>query len=506
MKRAWLSAVLSALLAAPGAAQQGELGVNLSWWTNYHPEWVFVDAFKGAAEWVPQRVVGGPWNTGEPIAQRPDGYPAWLAPGQAVCTLMFKDIRGRYPGGRYIVLWDGDGDLELLDDARPVAVERNRIDIDVTPRDGIRLRIIRTNPNDPVHNIRVIPAGFLSTYETQPFHPQFLANWRGFKLLRFMDWMRTGEPIAEWSERPTPDYYSQATSRGVAVEYMILLANLLDADAWFCLPHLASEDYARQLGRTVAQGLEPGRRVYLEYSNECWNNAFVQARWCRDEGMRRQLSSNPFEAQLRFYSQRAIELMRVAHAELAPTHQVIRVLAAQNAGPWTGVAIMDWRDAWREAEALAVAPYFGDELGDPATQHQVAQWPTERVFAECWVDLERTFVATAEHARNARARGLTLIGYEGGQHLVGWGGAQDNQTLTDLFIAANRHPAMFFLYMAYLNRWEAVGGGPIAAYYSTGAPSKWGSWGALEWAAQDPLTAPKYLALWLWNVGYRIPL
>src|SRR5690606_20570053 len=87
MKRAWLSAVLSALLAAPGAAQQGELGVNLSWWTNYHPEWVFVDAFKGAAEWVPQRVVGGPWNTGEPIAQRPDGYPAWLAPGQAVCTL-----------------------------------------------------------------------------------------------------------------------------------------------------------------------------------------------------------------------------------------------------------------------------------------------------------------------------------------------------------------------------------------------------------------------------------
>jgi hypothetical protein len=65
---------------------------------------------------------------------------------------------------------------------------------------------------------------------------------------------------------------------------------------------------------------------------------------------------------------------------------------------------------------------------------------------------------------------------------------------------------MFFLYMAFLEGWTATGAKGIAAYYSTGRPGRYGSWGALEWAEQDPLTAPKYFALRLWVDGFRIGL
>lgn len=483
------------------------LGVNLSWWTSFHPEWVFVDAFKGASEWVSQRPVGGPWDTGEPIARTPDGYPARFNANQVAAVAMFKSLSGRYPGGRYVILWDGDGDLEVKEDATIVSRNGNRIEADVTPNEAIVLRILRTNPSDPVRNVRVILPGFEVTYRTRPFHPRFLANWRGFKTLRFMDWMRTnGSLQSSWANRPTPTYFSQATDIGVAVEHMVDLCNELDADAWFCLPHLCTDDYARQFARVVAARLERGRRAILEYSNECWNGGFEQARYCQREGVRLQLSSDPFEAQLRFYSQRAVELFRIAHQELAPTHQVVRVLSSQNVNTWVATTMVDWRNAHRELEAIAVAPYFGYTLGDPSRQGQVSQMSIDEVLAECWRDLGPTLASTRNTVVAARQRGLDVLGYEGGQHLVGFGGAENNTQLTNLFIATNRDPRMLWLYMALLEGWTAAGAKDLAAYYTTGRPGRYGSWGALEWAEQDPLTAPKYLALRIWAAGFRIGL
>lgn len=496
------SGVAFAQTVAPVApalrARGAPVGVNLGQWTNYSPEVVFVDAFKGASDWVSQRVVGGPWDTGEPIATNADGYPASLNTDQAVAALMFKDISGRYPGGRYVVLWDGDGDLQVGHDAVLVRRSGNRIEADVSPRDGIMLRIVRTNPSNPVRNVRVVMPGHEATYLAQPFHSQFLASWQGFKVIRFMDWMRTGNLQANWSDRPTPSSFSQATSKGVALEHMIDLCNRLEVDPWVCLPHLATDDYVRQFARMIATRLDRTRKVYLEYSNECWHTVFPQGRYCRSEGARLQLSNDPFEAQLRFYSQRAVELFRVARQELVASHALVRVLETQNVNAWVGTTMLDWRNAWQEVEALAVAPYFGYDLGAPSRQHEVSQWSVDQVLAECEREIGTTLRGSAANIAAARQRGIEVIGYEAGQHLVGYGGAENNTALTNLFIAANRHPRMFSLYMTLLEGWSALGGGVVAHYHSTGKPSKWGSWGTLEWGGQDPYTAPKYVALRWW--------
>jgi hypothetical protein len=88
-----------------------------------------------------------------------------------------------------------------------------------------------------------------------------------------------------------------------------------------------------------------------------------------------------------------------------------------------------------------------------------------------------------------------LVAYEGGQHLAGYGGAEQHEALTQLFIAANRHPRMQDIYLTYLRTWQSLGGGLFMAFTDIAQPSQYGSWGALESVTQDPTTAPKYQAL-----------
>jgi len=90
---------------------------------------------------------------------------------------------------------------------------------------------------------------------------------------------------------------------------------------------------------------------------------------------------------------------------------------------------------------------------------------------------------------------VRLVAYEGGQHLAGHGGAENNEKLTQLFHAANHHPGMRDLYLEDLRNWQDAGGDLFCVLSSMGRYSKWGSWGLLEYAGQDPKTAPKYQAV-----------
>ena len=87
-----------------------------------------------------------------------------------------------------------------------------------------------------------------------------------------------------------------------------------------------------------------------------------------------------------------------------------------------------------------------------------------------------------------------LLAYEGGQSLVGIGSVTYNQSITNLFIAANRDPRMGDIYAKMLENWRDAGGGLFMHFLSVGQFSKFGSWGALENMLQQ--TSPKYGALY----------
>lgn len=492
--------LVGSLLAANFSHAQtphAPVGLNLAGVVDWSTQLVFVDVFKQAREWIPQRVSGGAWDTGEPLSLTSEGWIAALASGQAAGTLMTRDLAGHYPAGQYVCLYDGEGQIEFGFDASVASRQAGRIVLNVTPGNGgIYLKLTATNAANPIRNIRVLMPGFESTYQSQPFHPTFLEKIQRFKVLRFMDWARTNDsPIVKWEQRATPSSVSQGHARGVALELMIQLANTLGIDPWFCIPHQADDDYVRQFALLVKNALAPNLKAYIEYSNEVWNGQFAQASYAQTRGLALGLSTNAYEAQMRYYSQRAVEVFKICEEVFQNNDRLVRVLAAQSANAWTGATIMDWKNASQHAEALAIAPYFGGYLGSPQMQTRVQSMSVNQVLDSCAVDIVRAMAQALDHKRNADAHGLRLIAYEAGQHLVGHGGVENNQTVTNLFQAANRHARMKQLYLDYLRRWDNLGGSMMAMFSSMGLYSKWGSWGLLEWQDQAIVAAPKYDAV-----------
>jgi hypothetical protein len=82
-----------------------------------------------------------------------------------------------------------------------------------------------------------------------------------------MDWQGTNEQTdVAWSDRKQIGHRTYVD--GVPIEHMILLANIVGADPWFCMPHTANDDYIRSFARLALDTLRDDLRVYIEHSNE----------------------------------------------------------------------------------------------------------------------------------------------------------------------------------------------------------------------------------------------
>jgi hypothetical protein len=496
-----LGIVILVVCSAAGAHAAGNersaLGINIGGVTYWSSEIVFVDLFKHSQTFKSQ-APGAAYGQGGPLDLTPDGWVHSLASGgQFADSIIFSQPKLGYPAGVYTCLYDGQGKIAFAYGTQVVEESPGRIRVSVkADQNLLSLRITETNPADPVRNIRVILPGFEETYKDQPFHPDFLKRWEKFKVLRFMDLQCTNNSAqANWSGRPTPTMQTQGSEAGVALEYLIELANTLHADPWFCMPHLASDDYVRNFAQMVKAQLDPNLCVYVEYSNECWNSIFAQAGYCRDKGKELGLSNNDYQAQLRYYSRRCVEIFKVWEEVFGGADRLVRVLAAQSANPWTSEQVMDFEEAYKHTDVLAIAPYFGYALGDPKTQDEVAQMTVDQVLDRCAQYIADGNKTIAEQASLAKERGLRLVAYEAGQHLVGYSGAENNKTLEDLFHTANRHPRMKDLYLDYLAGWKQNGGTLAVMFSSMGTYSKWGSWGLMEHHGQPPSDAPKYQAV-----------
>jgi hypothetical protein len=130
------------------------------------------------------------------------------------------------------------------------------------------------------------------TTTTNPWNPTFISELQqaNIKCLRFMDWGPTnGNQVVTWNQRisRTANHYNSGNTQpldngtgcGVAYEWMIDLCNRAGADMWVCVPHKADTNYAYQLACLTRDSLDSGLKVYVEYSNEVWNDGFSQTGW-----------------------------------------------------------------------------------------------------------------------------------------------------------------------------------------------------------------------------------
>ncbi len=481
---------------------RSRLGINLNGPTDWNSEIPFVDVFKLSRAWISQRG-GAAWGTGPALARDKNGWVTRLEKGCFAETPLLTLPPNTYPAGAYVCLYDGDGTVALSGIAREVSRTRGRIVFEPKPAGGgFFLQIRDTNPANYVRNIRVLLPGHEKTYQKQPFNPVFLRRWKDMGAYRFMDWMNTNNsPVRAWADRPRPEY-ANYTEKGVPLEVMIDLSNRMAIDPWFCLPHAATDDYVSRFAAQVKSSLSPARRVYIEYSNEIWNSLFAQTKYAGDEGLKRGYGDKHWEAAWRFSAQRSVEIFRLWEKSFGGRGRLVRVIATQSANPYIGEQKLTFRDAFKSCDALAIAPYISMNVGPQTmpSSETVAGWTVGQALDHLeHKSLPEAITWMRDHRTLSKKYGVRLLCYEAGQHAVGIAGGENNDRLTALLHAANRHERMGRLYSRYLDAWREVGGGDLCCLFaSVGTWSKWGSWGLLEHNGDD---TPKYRAVLKWNAA-----
>jgi hypothetical protein len=547
-------------------AARSPIGTNLADVTFFSNNYPLIDAYKNSREWTA-------YQGSQSVDVDANGWVKSVKPGQGLFTQFFNATDGKYPKGNYILLYDGEGDLSPGDDAVAVGAPvktgnttRQIIRVTQTTYKGISLGLTYVNPSNYVRNIRVImpgggcsgniaiyavsPAGcsgagsyvpFEQLYQTRTFHPLYLKTLRVYSTLRFMSYMRTNGSIqGNWNDRPKVTDASWGSDRGVPVEIMVALANTLNADPWFNMPHAANNTYVREFAKLVQAKLEPGRKVYIEYSNELWldrrpqfdgppNPVSSQFDYAANQGASLVTASECSQAnavastkgtgckilkQQRYQVKRSLEIFSLWQQNFGP---ITRVLSSttldtriSSLGNVNTNELLKYQDAYKKIDALAIAPYFGDFIYDANIRNEIkTRYATPRNFTGYftrlngellqWMRNDLTEQKAIIDGYNAKlpvgGKKVALVAYEGGQILSIENDALFDPTVARFYKDLNRDPRMKQVYLNYLGLWRNVGGQLYNHFFNAGGWSEGQSYGALEFLSQPRSQAPKYDAI-----------
>lgn len=234
-----------------------------------------------------------------------DGYPVGLLNesyfGRDKIITVASYIGGggaNLPGGDFLCLFDGDGEVSLAGDAQPfnasfgLSTSSGRLPFVVVPSAGMSVRIVRSDPVNYVRNIRIVPLSdddSMSTNNDTSFRNEFLERLAPFNTLIFHGWLGVddndynGWNLAgrSWQERATSTQHTQrglgfSSGRlgfGVALEYIVELCNILEADPWLTLPDVESseDEFATAVAAFFVDNLLPSRRILVQHR---WTKSF----------------------------------------------------------------------------------------------------------------------------------------------------------------------------------------------------------------------------------------
>ncbi|MGI9252543.1 MAG: hypothetical protein ACR2J8_02260, partial [Thermomicrobiales bacterium] len=408
-----------------------------------------------------------------------------------------------------------DSDLVAIVNLVQTSAQNPLRDVTMTPAGGI----CRGDPFTAVGGPDACDgdySGFAEDPEQARFDPQFLRNLRPFASLRFMDWAGTNNSsLTSFADRALVSHQFWSTARGVPVEIMCQLCNLLAADPWFTIPHQLDGAGAEAWGALAAQELDAARKVSVEWSNEVWNSIFDQTAYARERGVEAGLDTggDAFVGMLRYYANRAGETHDRFETGFGDASRVRRVMASQAANDFLTTTILAQVEtahgagsAASRVDLLAIAPYFGLTVTESADAAKMKRLGVDGLFdwllndpagspAFDYGSLRQIRGVIAAQVAAARAFSVPVGSYEGGQHLVGFAGFENDDALNAIFDAANRDPRMKQVYHAYLDDWRRQTGQRFHHFTDVDGITKWGRWGAKEFPGQSRANAPKYDAL-----------
>ncbi len=571
---------LSTVYAPAQSNSNSPLGTNLAEVSYFTSEQPFLNIFKTGASWSTRATSAINTDTGEEVALYQhfldsNGYPTTLSPGagykfNAVSVLLLRALNSgdvtqptfpAYQAGDYLLQWSGNGTWSYYFDAQGTCkTSPCKITISSPSGGGLWLILTSTTPGNTVKNVSLIYCGTWNGsacsngYDTllangEMFNPTFINQIKAFKTLRFKDWMATADNFqTNWTDRPGENWVFWDGSRtnatingaspsylndGVPAEVMFALCNEVEADCWFNMPPLATDDYVMQFATLAHSLLNRTSRVYVEYANEVWNQVFAPQQ-SGNTGAPLDTASvllqlqalghtaypdlSGFSAAFQYGILRAVQVgADWKSAWGADAGRVIRLAAGQNGYPTRNNWILTsspngsntccgqkssggptyWYGTTggtvaENVDAFAVAPYFGYAVPDTLTVDQLfTEIMSGGVVSGGYPGgmIKQTLDFAATNYSLAQTAGLPLVAYEGGQSLV----SISDTTLQALYAAANRDPRMGTAYTTFLSGWKNLGGGMFNNFTDIQQYSQWGYWGALENVLQT--SSPKYNAL-----------
>lgn len=509
--------------ANAGPNTRSPIGVNSNEVMDDDASIPFIDIFKTSIPFEEAR----PWLTKGKVVYDKDGWPKNLNGGQAGTRFLYKLPRHTVPEGNYTVLYDGEGILKYTDDAKLIKREKGKDIISIKAGKDkeyrVKLIIENSNPKNYLRNIRVLlPGGicannpykrvndqryckrsrFLSFekhHKSIMFNPAYLDYMKDFKVIRFMNMSGiTRNPIATWNDRPKVNDATWAGKQGVRgapLEIMVALANKLNADPWFNIPHKANNEFVRRYAQYVKANLKPGLKAYVEYTNEAWNSIFTQSHYVKDMGERMNLDLDRDKAGYKYFSLRSVQIFDMWEQTFGGTQRIVRVM-----GSWTGWTrlsemLLSYRNAYKKTDAIAIAPYFFPSYKSAKKARTVSQLFKLMYDPEQKYSIPKVLGYIHKNAQIAEKFGVDLIAYEGGQHLVDWKSRNTSSHPTKLMIAANRDWRMAKAYQIFMRGWRD-NGGKLFVNFSAPRTYQWfGSWGTKEYITQPISQAPKHRAL-----------
>jgi len=476
---------------APGPAVP--LGVILENVVDWSRSTMFADAMKHARHWGS---VNMPHDEQAPVDA--DGWPT----GDAGVVIM---VNVPHAAGTYKLSFTGhaivtpiarrDLTTHVQNMVYDAGTNTSTADVRLGP-DETELILVFTGTPGGVKNVKLMRPGYLPT---DTFTRPFLDRLAMFQVLRFVGYSNTSNnPQVNWSDRTLPTSATQNRPEGAAWEYVIELANLTGKDPWINIPDQATDDYVRQLATLFKDNLAPDRKLYIEWSNEVWNDIFDQTHRNYDatnaeiatggSNLNYDGEANPVYLAWRRTARRTKEVSDIFRSVFGDATMMTRVrpvLAGHLGRPIVITQGLEFianvfGPPSRYFYAIAPAVYF-DIDNNTRTDLTVDQ-----IFAELPAQitaLENNMLLYTVWAQHYK---LKNVAYEGGPHLTG------SESL-DAKLAANRDPRMKNLIVQLFNDWFSAGG-DLFAY--TGLSSRWGQFGS--WGLNDDITqqtGPKWEAV-----------
>lgn len=472
------------------------LGINLDRPTYHDTSAPFADAMKSSREWI--------YDYKEPVPEAQiDDLGNWIPePGKSPFTLVALGTT-RPVAGHYTVTWEGTGSVVTHEATRsaPIVEEGpNRMVFALAADQGITLRIAKSDPGDPVRNVRCFRPGTENL--GHPFNPRFLAHLRPFGTIRYLNWVWANDSTqSTWDLRPVPEQKSFAFERrrGVAVEYIVELSNLTKTNPWVTIPHLADDDYVRNFASYMKDYLDPNLMITIEYSNEVWNGApgFGQTQYAAQRGQDMGIATDkrPHAA---WYAKRSAEIWTIFAEVFGGRERHVRVLSG------FAVNVADIKDKLHYlgddslVDAIAIAPYAGFSR-DIRTGNFDPTGMTTADLIEVIDHQIDELVKNAVHKHRviAREHGLRLLGYEGGFSHGVPRKLHGNKEVVKLFAAISAAPELEGLLKRYLHQWYAETGDLLCLYAYVRRSSRWGGFGNMgEDLAQPDADAPRRRAVY----------